>query len=229
MMNRAGQAHAAERDRRRAERRSELVSAALRVIRREGPGVSMERLAAEAGVTKPILYRHFGDRAGLHAAVLDEVFTGLGAGIDAALGAEVPPRQLVANAIDTYLAFVERDPEVYRFLTAAAEQPEGHRKVNEFLERVGREVALVLGEGLRAVRQDSGPAEAWAYGIVGMVFASGDWWLERRTVPRARLCEYLTQLVCDGLPDFAGTGDLGHADPTGEVVALAPRTRRTPA
>jgi hypothetical protein len=81
--------------------------------------------------------------------------------------------------------------------------------INDYIWRTSRQVATVLGEALRAAGRDSGPAEVWAFGIVGMVHASGDWWLERRTMPRARLTEYLTSLVCDGLPDLSALGSAG--------------------
>jgi hypothetical protein len=57
----------------------------------------------------------------------------------------------------------------------------------------------VLGEQLRALGIDSGPAEPWAFGIVGMVHLAGDWWLERRTMTRARLVDDLTTLLWNGL------------------------------
>ena len=50
-------------------RREQLLNAADRVVQREGPGASMNAIAAEAGITKPILYRHFGDRNGLIGAL----------------------------------------------------------------------------------------------------------------------------------------------------------------
>jgi AcrR family transcriptional regulator len=50
-------------------RRRELLEAADRVVLRDGPGASMNAIAAEAGITKPILYRHFGDKGGLYAAL----------------------------------------------------------------------------------------------------------------------------------------------------------------
>lgn len=53
----------AERQRTAAERRRrELLEAADRVVLRDGPQASMNAIAAEAGITKPILYRHFGDK-----------------------------------------------------------------------------------------------------------------------------------------------------------------------
>src|SRR5690606_36511130 len=57
------------KDDRRAERRQELLDAAVVTIRRDGAGVSMEDIAHEAGITKPILYANFGDKAGLADAL----------------------------------------------------------------------------------------------------------------------------------------------------------------
>lgn len=50
-------------------RRTELLEAAERVVLRDGPEASMNAIAAEAGITKPILYRHFGDKSGLYRAL----------------------------------------------------------------------------------------------------------------------------------------------------------------
>ena len=57
----------------RAQRRRELVEAALRAIRRHGPGVGMDEISAEAGTSKTVVYRHFRDRTGLYAAVVESV------------------------------------------------------------------------------------------------------------------------------------------------------------
>ena len=52
-------------------RRHQLLDAADRVIRRRGAGASMDEIATEAGISKPILYRHFGDKDGLHRALAE--------------------------------------------------------------------------------------------------------------------------------------------------------------
>ena len=192
-------AHTHDRTVRRAERRAELLEAAVRAIRQIGPTVSMDAIAAEAGVTKPIVYRHFGDRVGLANALADEFGSQLVAELDAALSKDLPPDQLLAATIDAYLAFVERDPHVYSFLVGRLGAPVGTEAANGLVTQVGQRVALVLGEQLRALGIDSGPAEPWAFGIVGLVHLAGDWWLERRTVTRARLVEDLTALLWNGL------------------------------
>ena len=54
---------------RKAERRQQLLDAAVEAIRQSGPAATMEQLSRAGGVTKPILYRHFGDRDGLISAI----------------------------------------------------------------------------------------------------------------------------------------------------------------
>ncbi|HUQ40113.1 MAG TPA: TetR/AcrR family transcriptional regulator [Acidimicrobiales bacterium] len=194
------------RDERRAERRAELLAAAVAVIRAEGPAASMEDIAAAAGVTKPILYRHFGDRRGLTHAVADLYSADLFIALRDALLRPVDGRQILAGTIEAYLEFVDRDPQMYRFIVRPSEADNGElagAALAEFVPRISSEVAVVLGERMRQLGLDSGPAEPWAYGIVGMVHQAADWWVDRRPMPRERLAEYLTTLLWGGL---AGAG-----------------------
>jgi AcrR family transcriptional regulator len=186
-----------DRDARRQARREGLLDAAVEVIRRDGPAVSMETIAAAAGVTKPIVYRHFGDRSGLVAALATRFSDDLQVALRSSLERDAEPRDLLVGTIDAYLAFVEREPNLYRFVVQHIDG--GGEELTGFVRQVAQEVAVVLGERLRAIGYDSGAAEPWAYGLVGMVHLAGDWWVERAAMPRARLVEYLTTLVWDGM------------------------------
>lgn len=192
-----------------AERRHGFLDAAVAVVRRDGPTASMEAMAAEAGVTKPILYRVFGDREGLLLALAERFATELGAALATPLagsdphagsgaGPEVEPKEVLRATIDAYVALIERDPELYRFLTerlaGSAERP-----IAGLADEVARNVAVVLGERLRSIGADSGAAEPWAYALVGMVHLAGDWWVNRRTMARSTLVDYLVALVWDGM------------------------------
>jgi AcrR family transcriptional regulator len=192
----------------RTARRDELLDAAVDAIRRQGPNVSMEDLARAAGVTKPILYRNFGHRDGMTEALATRFASGLQATLQAAMvtGGGSAPRETIEKTIDAYLEFVERDPEVYAFLVrrlSGPDRPDAEFTLGNFLRQVSTQVAVVLGEQLRANGLDSGGAEPLAHGIVGMVHAAGDWWLERQTMPRSRLVEYLVALLWGG---FIGMG-----------------------
>lgn len=173
----------------------------------------MDQIAAEAGVAKPILYRYFGDRGGLVLAIatrfMDELRTHLRAALALPAG---DPRAVLVAAIDAHVGLVQRDPDVYRFIVErSTEAPGGPAKLQSFLNQVGAEVAVVLGEALRAGQQDSGLAEPWAFGIVGMVHGASLWWAERRSITRARLVEALAALLWSGLAGAISPGDVDAA------------------
>jgi AcrR family transcriptional regulator len=188
--------------RERRDRRPEFLDAAVEAIRRYGPSASMTQIAAQAGITKPILYRHFRDRDGLVHALGERFSDELLRELQAALLSDNDPHQLLIRTIDTYIAFIEADPHVYRFLVRHVA---GDETLTGFMRQVGQQVAVVVGEQLRAAGQDSGGAEPIAHGIVGMVHNAGDWWLDHRSMPRARLVEYLADLLWTGTAAFVQT------------------------
>jgi AcrR family transcriptional regulator len=188
----------------RLRKRERLLDAAVRVVRREGPAVSMDEIAKEAGVTKPIVYRVFGDREGLTRALADRFADELAASLQSAITGAETDGDRVRSAIDTYLGFIEREPAMVRFLIHRSLETVETTGValSGFVNRVGQLITQAIGEGLRQQGLDSGPAEPWAYAIVGAVHLAGDWWQERRTMPRDRLVDYLTALMWDGMHGF---------------------------
>jgi AcrR family transcriptional regulator len=186
-----------ERALRRTRRRNELLDVADRVIQARGPGVSMDEIAAEAGISKPILYRHFGDKDGLYEALTRRYVDELAAALRPAVQAP-QPRERLAAAIDAYLAYVEREPERYRFLLHAGEQPRTASIVAEFRRSHIASCAFTSADNLRHAGLDPGFAEPWAECVNGMVRAAGTSWLETRSLPREKLVQYLTTILWDG-------------------------------
>jgi AcrR family transcriptional regulator len=160
------------------ERRAGLLEAADRVVQREGSAASMNLIAAEAGITKPILYRHFGDKSGLYRALAART----------------------RATVDAYLTAIEESPQIYRFLIqrAAVEEPDVRGEVEGFVRRFGDELAAGIRneptlQGIPATR-----ATVWAHGIAGMVQGAGDWWLDHPEVPRAVVADELSALLLAG-------------------------------
>jgi AcrR family transcriptional regulator len=182
---------------RRERRREELLDVADRVIQRRGVGVSMDEIASEAGITKPVLYRHFGDKDGLHQALTERYIDELKTALKPATGAS-EPRDRLAAAIDAYLVYVEREPERYRFLLHASEQPRTAGIVADFRRRHIAECAFTAEDNLRRAGIDPGFTEPWAECVSGMIRAAGTSWLETRSLPRERLVDYLTTILWDG-------------------------------
>lgn len=201
--NRGKRQPSAELLARKAAKRQELLDAADRAIRRSGPGVSMDEIAAEASTAKPVLYRYFGDKGGLYQALAQRYVQQVMAAVRDALEEqeEGGPRARLEAGIDAYLALVEDSPDVYRFLMhrAVTERAEAQATVADFIRALGGQLAAVLSEDLRSRGLDAHAAEPWARGIVGMVQVAGDWWLEQKSMTRHRLVEHLVTLVWIGL------------------------------
>jgi AcrR family transcriptional regulator len=191
-------------------RRAQLLDAADRVIKRRGAGASMDEIATEAGISKPILYRHFGDKDGLHRALAERYVEALLGELRASRVAG-DPRANIAAGIDAYLAFIEREPEGYRFVLSAAAQPRTSAIVDEFRRRLAVDCAFATAEQLRRAGLDPEVAEPWAYGVVGLVRAIGIWWLETRAVSRERLVEHMTTLLWDGFSRLIAPVEQGVA------------------
>jgi AcrR family transcriptional regulator len=182
----------------RDERRVELLDAAERAIRRVGPQASMDELAAEAGITKPILYSHFGDKAGLARALAERVAAELNVSISASLSRIRDPSEMVAETIDAFCTFIQDEPDLYRFLVQTAlDNPTGSG--SKLIADFANQIAVVLGGALRQAGADSGPAEPWAFAIVGMALAGAGWWIERQSMSKTDLVGYLSQLLWTGL------------------------------
>ena len=193
---RAAQRGAVER------RRQELLEAADRVVLRDGPSASMNAIAAEAGITKPILYRHFGDKSGLYRALAERHTDALLAALRTALDAPSDRRERVAATIDTYLGRIEAHPQVYRFLMHPAESEQGFdagQQTAPLLRRLGEELGKFIEERLEMGPGGHELARVWGHGIVGMMHAAGDWWLGERPCSRKQLVEHLVDLLWGGL------------------------------
>lgn len=196
----------------RATRREQLLDAADRAIRRDGPDVPMEALAAEAGITKPVLYRHFGDRDGLLDAVAERHARRLVAELRTALAAQSHPRERIRSVMATYLAFLDRDPELHRLIVRAVPARPGTSSVlDDALSVICDQVVDAVRRELTGARLDPTPARTWGEGIVGMVQLVGDRWLEARggdqdrpgssdrlPMDRDRLVDQLTDLLWSG-------------------------------
>ncbi len=184
------------REHRRA-RRAEFVDAAVRAIGKHGAEVGMDDIAAEAGVSKPVLYRHFSDKSDLYVAVGEWGTELLMERLRPLLAESGSPNQRIHRLIDAYLGTIEQYPDLYRFVVQRtfADKPVRADPVSAEKTVIANSLSRILGEYMRMLGLDSGGVEAWSHGLVGMVQASGDWWLERQSMSRGDLTAYLAQII----------------------------------
>jgi AcrR family transcriptional regulator len=193
----------------RERRRVALIGAAIEAVVQYGPNVDMEQVASVAGVSKPVLYRYFTDKNQLWLAVGEHVAATVVDAVIPAVERVREERDLVEATIDAYLKAIDGLPELYRFLVHQSGVPGVHQVIAAAAQEVAAGLARVIGDRLRALGLDAGPAEPWAYGLVGFVQAVGDWWLEHgRPMSRAALSDYLTTLLWSGVDGVRATADL---------------------
>jgi len=193
----------------REARRAEFVEATIRAVAEHGPDVGMDEIAAEAGVSKPVLYRHFADKSDLYLAVGTRGTELLMERVVPAIDAGGPIRARIRGVVDAYLSVIEENPNLYRFVVrkSFADRPVEQDVVAEDKQLIATALARLLGDHLRAFGMDPGGAEPWAHALVGMVQNAGDWWLDRRSLSRSGLGDYLTTIIwhaVDGLLRSAG-------------------------
>ncbi|EKA62598.1 TetR/AcrR family transcriptional regulator [Janibacter hoylei] len=199
----------------RQERRRTLVESAIRTIRARGASVGMDELAAEAGTSKTVFYRHFSDRHGLYQAVAERVDELILRDIGKVLGEntkrtglsalDVDPRSVVRAAIDAYLQLVERDPELYRFIVSAPivvsdRSGNAAEAVATATGKIAGQISDLISAALVDRGNDPAPARLWGHSLVGLVRAGADAWLAGLAgdLTRGELTERLTDLAWSG-------------------------------
>jgi AcrR family transcriptional regulator len=181
----------------RDERRRQFIDAALRVLDADGPELLMDAVAAEAGVSKPVLYRYFNDKAALVEALAGRGSELLLARLLPAINSNGPVLARISGAVGAYFAVIDEHPNLYwliarrDFVEPGACRSAGHPDK----ESIANALTAVIGDYLRLFGLDSGAAEPWAHGVIGLVQSTGEWWLRRRSMSRAHVVAYVTQLI----------------------------------
>jgi AcrR family transcriptional regulator len=225
----AADAADARRDRwgaHRAQRRREFVDAALRVLEGQGHDLVMDAVAAEAGVTKPVLYRYFSDKAELVQALAERGSEILRDRLVPAINAESPVLARIRGAVGAYFAVIDEHPNLYWLIArqARAEWSTDVVPIQRDKEFLAATLTAVISDYLWLFGLDAGAAEPWAYGITGLMQSTGEWWLQRRSMSRAHVVAYVTQLIWAA---FSGTlKDAGiPVDPDKPLPAARPGLR----
>jgi AcrR family transcriptional regulator len=146
----------------RAERREQILDAATRAFARSGfTATGLEEVAAEAGISRVILYRHFASKTELYQAVLDRAC--------ARLNDNVGSANFDHNSIPALLRAAGADPDGFRLLFRhAAREPE-FRDLIDTLRSTSTELA---NRHLSEMLPD-GPWRNWAAQLVPAVALEG--------------------------------------------------------
>ena len=89
----------------------------MRALERRGePELLIDEVAAEAGVTKPVLYRYFADKAELISALGERATETLFERLVPAITTDGPPMTRIREAVGAYFAVIDESPNLHRLL-----------------------------------------------------------------------------------------------------------------
>lgn len=197
--------------------REALLAAAERLLRARGPAVTLDAVAAEAGVTKPILYRGVGDKDALVVALAERLVARMTAEVTAMVVGATGPRDGLGRLVAGYLEQASLDRNVYLYVTAGGRSDDRVRQALLLADRT----ASGFADGIAALRVAQGAdptvATAWAYGLIGALHFVTLWWLRDGDGDggTAAVAEQIAALLWSGL-----RGD--RAAPTERTLGPSP-------
>ncbi len=182
-----------------AERREQLLDIGRTLFAERGfEGTSVEEIAAKAGVSKPVVYEHFGGKEGLYAVVVDREMRQL---LDMVTGALTAghPRELLEQAAFALLDYIEKSTDGFRILVRDSPVAQSTGTFASLISDIATQVEDILGLEFKARGFDPKLAPLYAQALVGMVALTGQWWLDVRKPKKAEVAAHLVNLAWHGL------------------------------
>ena len=182
------------------ERREQLLDVGRQLFAERGyDGTAVEEIAARAGVSKPVVYEHFGGKEGLYAVVVDREVQRL---MDAFAGALTGDNSklLLEQACVVLLRYVEEQGDGFRILVR--ESPVGMERGGGFatiISDVASQVEHILAKQFKARGFETKLAALYSQALVGMVALTGQWWQDHRKPKRDEVAAHLVNLAWNGL------------------------------
>ncbi|HEY8866881.1 MAG TPA: TetR/AcrR family transcriptional regulator [Solirubrobacteraceae bacterium] len=190
-------------DRESTDRRDELLAAGLHLFSSQAyDELSIDAIAAEAGVAKGLLYYYFGSKRGFYVALIEQAARGMRE--RAATDLELPPRERLEHALDAHLSYAGEHSAGYRTLLAGGvgSDPE----VRAILDRERATFLAMIVEGLGDDVKLTGALEIALYGWFGFVEDTTLRWLQRGGLERGEVLELLVESL-RGVLTAAGVVD----------------------
>lgn len=183
------------------ERREQLIRIGRTLFAARGfEGTTVEEIAASAGVSKPVVYEHFGGKEGLYAVVVDREIRSLLDAITLALTTpDSGPRELVEQAALALLDYVEESTDGFRILVRDSPTGQSTGSFASLISDIASQVEHLLAAEFKRRRLDPDTAPMYAQMLVGMIALTGQWWLDSRRYDKADVAAHVVNLAWNGL------------------------------
>lgn len=192
------------------QRRAQLVEVARALFAERGfEGTSVEEIAARAGVSKPVVYEHFGGKEGLYAVVVDREMQRLLDSVTAALQSAGHPRTVLERAALALLDYIEHSTDGFRILVRDSPVAQSTGTFASLISDAAGQVEHILAHEFTARGYDDDFAPMYAQMLVGMVALTGQWWLDARHPDKSVVAAHLVNLAWNGFSSLEESPALG--------------------
>ncbi|HQH06967.1 MAG TPA: TetR/AcrR family transcriptional regulator [Phycicoccus sp.] len=193
------------------ERREQLIGIGRSLFAEKGfEGTTVEEVAARAGVSKPVVYEHFGGKEGLYAVVVDREIERLLGTITAALTSSGSSHALLEAAALALLDYIEGSSDGFRILVRDSPTGQSTGSFASLISDVASQVEHIMVAQFKARRLDPKAAPMYAQMLVGMVALTGQWWLENPKMKKTDVAAHLVNLAWNGLTGLEKNPSLGQ-------------------
>ncbi len=185
------------------QRREQLIAVGRKLFAEKGfEGTTVEEIASKAGVSKPVVYEHFGGKEGLYAVVVDREIAALLGGITGALSAELSGRETLELAAGALLDYIESSNDGFRILVRDSPAGQSTGSFASLMSDVASQVEHILAAQFKRRKLDPKSAPLYAQMLVGMVALTGQWWLDSPRMKKADVAAHLVNLAWNGLANL---------------------------
>ncbi|HEY9313085.1 TetR/AcrR family transcriptional regulator [Williamsia sp.] len=182
------------------QRRHQLIEVARGLFAEKGfEATAVEEIAQRAGVSKPVVYEHFGGKEGLYAVIVDREMETLLEMITSSLSKN-RSRYRVQQVALALLTYMEDRTDGFQILMRGPSTAGGDAgKYSSLLNDAISQVEHILGSDFERRGRDPALAPLYAQALVGMVTSTAQWWLDVREPSKEVVAAHLVNLCWNGL------------------------------
>jgi AcrR family transcriptional regulator len=217
----------------RGERMEQTLNVAHALFAERGyAAVTMDAVAGEVGVTKPLLYNYFGNKERLYVACMEQAGDALSATIAEAVHATASPGDALGAGLRAFFTFLDADRAAWAVLFDET-LPRGGELAERVADYRGRILAVVSEAILAQIsaRRRRGArmeVEALSVAVLGAAEALARWWLTSEALSAQAAAELLIATLEPGLRLRSAGGAAGEPGrgQSQEPGRAAPRSGR---
>lgn len=186
-----------------ADRREAILDAARAAFADTGyHETSLDAVAEQAGVSKALLYEHFGSKRELFVAMLELHVHELIERITSAAAAAEPGEDRLRSGLEAFFGFVEERRGAWRIMFRNAGDPDVAVRLDRLRDEVAAAIVQLMSEEAAAKGLDFPNlpefVEMIAQQLVGAMQSLADWWDLHRNVSREEVVRAAMDFVWTG-------------------------------